>query len=443
VISIITVIYWFSQNFAEFWLSQSIIAREKTNNDELTSIFWTNLFICFVVFLVVNLLAWPLAGFYNYPDLEFLIRTLSIIFLLEPPSLVFKALLQKELRFPILEKVVIFKNIIQLLFMIVLILLWFEVLSYILAMIFGVIFSTIIFTYVFIKEKIWFPSFHFVLNDIKEHYSFGVYVTGQSMLNFFWTRRDEIIIAKILWLEELWIYYFAKNLLKKPTQLIITSFKQILFPMFSKVWESNKAEIKKLFLQISVVLSTIWIFIFGLVIFLTPYIIPTVFWNDWIDAIFLVQIFAVISFIELMAWVLHPSVLLTYKQPKFLFILNLYFTIIRILAFLLAAFISLKAVVISYLLVLLVKWYFTRKKINNLIDMWFLEYFYKIRKSLQNWFIVFAISFIIVYLIDIKQMRIKFILIFIAFSSIFLVLSYIRDKKTFLYFLNEIKWLIK
>jgi len=55
-----------------------------------------------------------IAGFYNYGELEFLIRILSIIFLIEPLGLVFRALLQKELNFPILEKVSITRNIFQL-----------------------------------------------------------------------------------------------------------------------------------------------------------------------------------------------------------------------------------------------------------------------------------------------------------------------------------------
>ncbi len=386
IISILMVIYGLSENFVQFGISQSIISRDKTTKNELTSIFWANLFIGFSVFLIVNLIALQIANFYNQPNILIYIRILSIVFLIEPLDLVFRAILEKELNFPNLEKVNIIKYSILSISIIVFVFLGFDIFSYVYGIILSVLTSVFSFSFIFIKNKLWVPSFHFSFQEIKPHYSFGFYVTTKSFLTYVGRNFDELIVGKILGMEILGLYYFAKKIVEKPSQLLSASFSKVSFPMFVNL-KSDASKLKKAYLNLTHIIASSGFLFFGGMIFLAPILIPIIFGAKWNGSIFLIQIFSVIAFLDIVSGGFSPYVLYVFNKPRFVMKVDLFLTPLRLFLIYLASLISIKVVVLVFFCIILSKMIILQNKANKNLSTNFREYLLNIKKPIQNLFI--------------------------------------------------------
>lgn len=372
LISILKVIYGISDTLVQFGISQSIIARDENTKEELSSIFWTNVAIGFSIFIGINLLSGLIARFYDQMELQRFILVLSIIFLIEPLDLIFRALLEKDLRFRTLEIGNLIRVISLFVFIVILVLLGLDVMGYIYALIISMVLSTIFYSIVFIKEKIWFPSFHFRIKDIKEHYKFGFYVTAKSFLNFAGRNIDELIIGKFLGMEQLGVYYFAKRLVENPAQFFTASLSKIVFPFFSRL-KSDIKSVKRYYLKISHLLAVLGIPFMVITCIVAPYLISTLFSNKWDAAIILIQIFSIIAIIRILSSGLNTALFYSYNQPKLVFVIDLIFAVMRISLFIWAATVSLNAVVLISLSILFTKTITSRAMIHKLIDSSFKE----------------------------------------------------------------------
>lgn len=437
LVSILTVIYGLSETLVRFGLSQSIISRSKTTRSELTSIFWANLFIGFFAFLIVNLLASTIAGFYDRPDLLIYIRILSFAFLIEPLDLIFRAILEKELEFPKLEKVNILKSVSLSLTTIVLVFFGFGVFGFVYGVLISIVISLSTLTFIFVRNKLWLPSFHFSLQEIKAHYSFGVFVTGKSFLNYIGRNFDELIVGKLLGLEALGFYYFAKKIVEKPMALVRSSISKIAFPLFAKLRE-DVVKLNKAYLTLSHVVAVVGVAFFGLMIIAVPYAIPVVFDGEWMDAIFLIQIFAVISLIDILASGLNTAVLYVFNEPRFVFKINLIFTPIRLVLIAVASLISIEAVALVFLLVVLSKTTVARIRVNSLLEQGFGKYLNKIKDPFFNGAVSMIVTLTVIYLLtgasDLVLLIVSSLIYCITFGS----LLYIREREALKLFKKEI-----
>ena len=383
LVSIIMVIYGFSETFVQFGISQSIIAREKNSSNELSSIFWLNFFIGISVFLIINIVAGLVAGFYGQPDLEFYIRVLSLVFLFEPLDLVFRAVLEKEIRFNVTSKIDIAKYLVMGLLTAVLIFLGLDVLGYVIALVVSVLVSVIMFSYVFLKEKIWFPSLHFKLDDVKKHVNFGFYVTLRSFLNYIGLHIDELIIGKILGVEVLGVYYFAKKFTSKTVQLLISSINKVTFPFFSKL-KTDIYKYKKAYLNLSHVFASFSFPFFASVILLAPFVINNFFDSEWSGAIILIQIFSLNGILQILSNGFAPPALYVFNKPKKVFLIDLYITPIRIGIIFIAALFSVEVVAITLFITVALKVSLLQYEVDKILVIKFKEFLSNLKTPFFN-----------------------------------------------------------
>jgi lipopolysaccharide exporter len=318
IFSILSILMGLSDNLAQFGVSQSIIARQENTKNELSSIFWSNVAIGTVVFFFINLLSFPVSWFYEDKDLRSYMFLMSFVFLLQSPCLVFRAILQKELQYRILEKINITTVIISALSIIALVLCGFGLIGYIFGTLFSVAFSTVFYLLVFLKKRYWFPTLHFQLEEVKKHYRFGFYVTAKSFVNFFGRRIDELIIGKMLGTETLGIYFLGKNTIEKFSQLIYNSVSKITFPLFSKL-KTNKKKLGETYMNLSMIFISPSAFLFVSLILVTPYVFPYFFDEKWSSAVFVIQIFCIVSILKIIDNGFSPPILYIFQKRDFCF----------------------------------------------------------------------------------------------------------------------------
>ena len=99
LLTVSLVIIALADTLSDFGIANSIIQRKEISQLELTTLYWLNVGLGILVFVVLFLLSDLIADALNNPELGPLMRALSFAFVVIPHGQQFRALMQKELEF--------------------------------------------------------------------------------------------------------------------------------------------------------------------------------------------------------------------------------------------------------------------------------------------------------------------------------------------------------
>ncbi len=99
LLTVSLVIIALADTLSDFGIANSIIQRKEISHLELTTLYWLNVGLGMVVCVAVFALSGAIASVLHNPDLQPLIQTLSLAFIVIPHGQQFRALMQKELEF--------------------------------------------------------------------------------------------------------------------------------------------------------------------------------------------------------------------------------------------------------------------------------------------------------------------------------------------------------
>lgn len=290
LMAIVMVIIGFSNMFIDMGISNAIIYKQKVTKNQLTSLYWLNVFVGLLLFLIILIISPFVAQFYDSPQLTKLTIIVGTTFLIQPFGQQFMILLQKELQFDKITKVQISARFCSFTAIVLFAFFDFGVLS----LAYGVIIYAIISTLLFIYNgiKIYRPKFYFRKYDLTEFLSFGMFQMAEKAMNYFGTQFDTILIGKLLGIEILGIYNIAKNLVSKPSIIINPVITKVTFPVMSKISDDTD-RLKGVYIKTINYLTFINTPVYLLIILLANPIVVLLFGNGWDQAIPIVQILSI------------------------------------------------------------------------------------------------------------------------------------------------------
>lgn len=282
VMAIAVFVINFSQLFIDIGISNAIIHKQNVTHKQLSSLYWSNIVLGFILFGLIFVSAPLISSFYKEPLLKNVIRSVGIIFLIQPFGMQFSTLLRKELHF----KELAIRNIIS------------KAVGLAAGIIFGfygygvyaLVYSTIIMSsldmllLVILGRKIHSPSFYFKLKEIKPFFSFGMFQMGEKIINYINSDIDTLVIGKFLGVDVLGIYNIAKNFVLKPFQVINPILTRVAFPVMAKV-QDNIPKLKSIYLKMQNVLAFINFAVFLFMFFYAEAVVLLIFGNRWLDAV--------------------------------------------------------------------------------------------------------------------------------------------------------------
>lgn len=292
LMGMIMVVIGFAGSFADMGISNAIIHRQDTTREQLSSLYWLNIFAGVIVFCIVCASNPLIVKFYREPRLIKLLYLTAIIFLITPIGQQFQIILQKELRFNRLVKIEIVSALINSLVAIasafaglgVFSLIWGQLASA----------SAKVIMLLGVGWQQWRPSFHFAKCDLKGYLSFGIYQMGERTINYLNSNFDYLLIGSTLGASALGYYTLAYNLILKPTSLINPVITKVAFPVFSLI-QNEKEKLRIGYLKILKLLSTI---IFPMMVGLAvvaPLVVSIIFGEQWLQSIILIQILTIVG----------------------------------------------------------------------------------------------------------------------------------------------------
>lgn len=241
-IALFTVLIVVANSLVDGGMTNSLIRAKVVDDVDLSTVFYFNILVSCLIYVIIYLISPYIADFYKLPKLENIIKVYSIIIILNSLYAVQKTKFTKELKFKMQVAV--------------------ELPSLILGGILGIYLAYIgkgvwALVYMGILQSMcqlgqyWFysdfrPKLVFDKSKFKYHYNFGYKITLSGVLNSLFDNIYPIIIGRIFSPVELGYYNRADTLKQLPVSNISKALNKVTFPLFAK-YQSDNLRLKKFY----------------------------------------------------------------------------------------------------------------------------------------------------------------------------------------------------
>ena len=306
LMAIVIMVLVFAKTYADMGISSAIIHRQDTTVEQLSSLFWLNVFAGFAVFVVTLATAPIVVAVYHEPQLGRLISYAALVFLISPFGTQFGLLLQKEFDFGTLAVCEIMSSVFAASVTVIAAVEGLGVFSLVMGRLAGACLTAGLLGGIGLRR--WPVRLHFRRADLRGYLRFGLYQMGQSTVTFLASRFDQLFIGIVLGPGALGYYVLAWNLVLQPVAKFNFILMRVAFPLFARV----QFEIERLqrgYLTLLWSLVTINAPIMVGCSATAPLLVPALFGEKWMPAVPIVQ---VLAFYSLIVSIMNPidSVLL-------------------------------------------------------------------------------------------------------------------------------------
>ncbi len=287
--ALVQIFLSFSQLFMDMGIGNAVIHQQKNSHRHLSELFTISVMIGLTITFSVYFIA-PLLGlFFDEPRLAKYVELVAVVFVIFSLSRIHLALLQKKLAFSIIAKVELLSAITGFIIVISCIVnsLGIEALLY------GYIAAASVQSLLFFSLSDFRPSLCYPesWSEIKEYLSFGFYQTGDSIVNFFNSQIDLILVGKLLGTEALGGYSLIRQLCFRPAMVINPVLTRVAFPVMAKLQCSP--ELPKVYCKLVGVLGILNFPLYVVIFVLATPIISTLFGDQWLHIVSVLQFMAV------------------------------------------------------------------------------------------------------------------------------------------------------
>lgn len=326
IVSISNLIIAFFQVFANLGFSNSIIYKQESDRNVLSTLYYLNLLIGLVIFIAIHASAPLIISFYHEPKLAQVLNLSSYYFVIAYFGQIYMFLLEKELRFKSVAIIDITGTVIGSAVTITLAYNGFHELSLIIgSLVMQTVKSILQITF---GLRFFMPRLFFNLSNIKEHLRFGIFNMGDGFLGFVQANSDNIFLGGMMGVKMLGYYTIAYQLCVFPIMKLNPIILQVAYPILAKMKE-NTADLKKSYLKILDFISYCNMPLLAGLFITADAVVPLIYGPGWEQTTELIRIFV---FVGLFICLSHPlyTVAFTKGKPNLLFYLNLGTLIVKI-----------------------------------------------------------------------------------------------------------------
>lgn len=295
LLTVSLVIIALADMLSDFGIANSIIQRKEISHFELTTLYWLNVGLGVVVCVTVFALSGAIASVLHNPDLQPLIQTLSLAFIVTPHGQQFRVLMQKELEFNKIGLIETSSVLAGFTFTVVAAHFWPLAMTAILGYLVNSAVRTLLFGY--FGRKIYRPGLHFSLASVSSNLRFGAWLTADSVINYVNTNLSTLVLARILGASVAGGYNLAYNVAVVPPMKLNPIITRVLFPAFAKI-QDDTAKLRVNFYKLLSVVGIInFPALLGLMVVSNNFV-PLVFGEKWASIIPVLQLLCVVGLLR-------------------------------------------------------------------------------------------------------------------------------------------------
>ena len=288
LLAMVIVFIGIGTSIMESGFGQSLIRTKNPSESDYSSVFYLNVFVSIIVYAFLYFLAPYVSNFYNEEALTYILRVLALIIIIKSLYLVQKTILTINLDFKKQMIVNLFSTIISGIVSIILAFRGFEVWSLVYFQLLTNILSALLFWY----YSNWFPKRIFDVQRIRYHYNFGYKLMLSTIINSIFNYIFDILIGKYYSSSQLGFYNRASTFQKFPTMLLGRSVNRVTYPIFSKISE-NLDQMKQALRKINKLVIYVYTPFMFLLIFNAKQIIVLLLTEKWLAAVPIFQLLCI------------------------------------------------------------------------------------------------------------------------------------------------------
>lgn len=381
VVAIVNMVLGIVHTMADLGFSAVVMHKNNLSEKEFSSLYWIQLILFTLMFLVSIAISPLIASYYNEPSLSYLIPISLSALVFMGIGMLYNTMLQKNKEFRTLA----IRNIIasSTSFIIALLLAIFGL------GVFSLVLSTL-FQTAFLHLWNYFSGIKYIkvqryicFKEVKPLIKIGLYQTGTQLIDYISSKLDILIIGKILGVDLLGVYNLVKELVVKVYALLNSIANKVALPYFAEM-QNNHDQLGKAYCSF---IRRISLFNFPLCILLgslSPYLLICLYGDNYIDA---VPVLTVMSVWGMLASVGNPinNIIVSVGRTDLSFRYVIIRFIITIPIISLAAYQGLIATTIATVLC----------EAISLIVSWYMELWKTISLKFKSFFSVFTQDFLI------------------------------------------------
>ncbi|MCM4158776.1 lipopolysaccharide biosynthesis protein [Antarcticibacterium flavum] len=290
LVGMVTIFSGLASILVDFGFSSSIIYFQDLNKKDLSSVFWLNLALSILIYLIFYFCAPFLADFYNEPKVTFLTRLLSLNFIIYAFSALQNALFTKKIDF---KKVIISSWIAVIISYLVAFLMAYN--NYgVYSLVAQIIIHSFINTGLLWVFSNWRPSFYFSFKSINPIFKYGINIAGTNLLSYLTRNTDNLLIGKFLGDASLGIYTRSYSLMMLPITNISQVFTKVLFPAFSEM-QTDLEGLRKYYLKtVKLIALVVFPLMFGLSSIAEEFVLLLL-GDAWFQAVPVIRLLAILG----------------------------------------------------------------------------------------------------------------------------------------------------
>lgn len=345
LMAMVLVFLNFAAMFKDAGLSLATVQQDRVSEIEISSLFWVNVFISFLVAVILLILSPIISDFYSRSEINTIMPFLAISFLVSGISVQHKALIQRLLRFDLIGIVHVGSQVIGLASAIIYAILYQSYMALVINTLVMNVVSTILFFYILD----WRPRLAFNYSKTKKMLSFGGNVTGFNLVNYFSRNGDNILIGRFLGSEELGLYSKAYQLFMMPVRQIRNPLNAVMIPVLSRINEDGSRYnlYCSVFTEILAVLS----FPLTLVCYLeADFIINLLLGKGWENSVPVFKVLALGGFLQIISGV-RGGIMLSQGKSKRYFLMGLFYACITTISFIFGINYGITGVAVAFVIV--------------------------------------------------------------------------------------------
>jgi O-antigen/teichoic acid export membrane protein len=237
LISMVTSLTILIERFQDLGLGDAIVQREKITHRQVSSLFWANLCICFILSIAVALSAKIVAWFYHDARLVWITVGFAGNFVFSGAAIQHQALIRRQMRFGLFSAIQILSTSFGIVVGILLALWGYGFWALVWKELARSMLNTIL-AWAFCP---WRPGLPRRNVGVRSMLRFGYNVTGYNILYYLTNNLDSILLGKVWGAVPVGLFSRAKLLSSIPTGQLLEPIRYVSYPALSALQKDAKA----------------------------------------------------------------------------------------------------------------------------------------------------------------------------------------------------------
>lgn len=269
-----------SEAFIDAGFGDALIQKKRPTQEDYSTIFYWNIFMAIVMYVVLYMSAPAIASFYNIPLLTSILRVQGIVLFIYAFNIIQRNQLRKKMNFKLLSLVTIITSVSSLSVTVYLAYSGFGVWSLVVQYIIDAAIPAL-FYWFYIK---WRPMFVFSWQSFRELFSFGFFMFMTNMLNQIGHHIQGLLIGRFYNSSTMGLYskaYASERLVSTGISQVLT---QVTFPLYAEV-QDDKSKLSSIIRRLTMTLSYLAFPIIFIFMLCAKPIFIFLYSDRWVDSV--------------------------------------------------------------------------------------------------------------------------------------------------------------